>query len=242
MLYAEHQFQHNFCIIQQILNIIQNHPRKPKNKSKFIALQQNLCQVCIPIFYLRQVWFYKGYHGWWQYDDRSSTEIEEAFKNKLPSLQIVIAGNLYEIDLVNMQQYQVNRASRKRDIKRDNRAVNKKGVAGMATGQTNQPSTTSTNNIEIHQQDTDQNLTDNNIASSSTVQSSPDMSRLMPIGEAAVDIRPSFGDSQDTDEEEMDTQEIESEDPPLARALSSNIDRNFSNNSDSVLMRSKTVT
>ncbi|CAK8675956.1 unnamed protein product [Clavelina lepadiformis] len=79
----------------------------------------------------RYVWFYQGYNGWWQYDDRTCIEIEDAYLNKEQSVDVLIAGSVYIIDFQNEVQYQRNRNSRKRKIKRDLATAEKKGVAGL---------------------------------------------------------------------------------------------------------------
>ncbi|XP_013082218.1 E3 ubiquitin-protein ligase rnf146-like isoform X1 [Biomphalaria glabrata] len=77
-------------------------------------------------------WFYEGVNGWWQYDDRTSKELEGHHKAGHPSCELLIAGYVYIIDLTNMVQCRRNDRTRKRRIKRD--LVNlagRKGVAGL---------------------------------------------------------------------------------------------------------------
>ncbi|KAF8770277.1 E3 ubiquitin-protein ligase RNF146 like protein [Argiope bruennichi] len=76
-------------------------------------------------------WFYEGRNGWWQYDDRTSSEIEAAFKKGEPQCEVLIAGFLYIIDF--QKNLQVRRCDpyRKRRIKRDLITIPKKGVAGI---------------------------------------------------------------------------------------------------------------
>lgn len=76
-------------------------------------------------------WFYQGKQGWWKYDERTSEEIENAYINKLDSLDVLIAGAVYIIDLKNKIQYQKNRNWRRREIKRDIVTASRKGIAGM---------------------------------------------------------------------------------------------------------------
>lgn len=76
-------------------------------------------------------WYYEGRNGWWQYDERTSRELEEAFSKGKKSTEMLIAGFLYVADLENMVQYRHNEHSRKRKIKRDAVDVPKKGVAGL---------------------------------------------------------------------------------------------------------------
>lgn len=76
-------------------------------------------------------WYYEGRNGWWQYDERTSRELEEAFAKGRKSTEMLIAGFLYVADLENMVQYRRNEHGRRRKIKRDIVDIPKKGVAGL---------------------------------------------------------------------------------------------------------------
>ncbi|XP_008300647.1 E3 ubiquitin-protein ligase rnf146-like [Stegastes partitus] len=76
-------------------------------------------------------WYYEGRNGWWQYDERTSRELEEAFAKGRKSTEMLIAGFLYVADLENMVQYRRNEHGRRRKIKRDVVDIPKKGVAGL---------------------------------------------------------------------------------------------------------------
>lgn len=76
-------------------------------------------------------WYYEGRNGWWQYDERTSQELEEAFTKGKESTEMLIAGFLYVADLKAMVQYRRNERGRKRKIKRDIVDIPKKGVAGL---------------------------------------------------------------------------------------------------------------
>ncbi|KAF7658359.1 hypothetical protein LDENG_00013480 [Lucifuga dentata] len=76
-------------------------------------------------------WYYEGRNGWWQYDERTSCELEEAFAKGRKSTEMLIAGFLYVADLENMVQYRRNEHGRRRKIKRDVVGIPKKGVAGL---------------------------------------------------------------------------------------------------------------
>lgn len=77
-------------------------------------------------------WFYEGRNGWWQYDDRTSQEIEVKFKENDKTFELLIAGFLYVIDLENMVQFRRNDRTRKRKIKRDRTSSpDIKGIAGL---------------------------------------------------------------------------------------------------------------
>ncbi|XP_029450390.1 E3 ubiquitin-protein ligase RNF146 isoform X2 [Rhinatrema bivittatum] len=76
-------------------------------------------------------WYYEGRNGWWQYDERTSRDLEEAFSKGKKSTEMLIAGFLYVADLENMVQYRRNEHGRRRKIKRDIIDIPKKGVAGL---------------------------------------------------------------------------------------------------------------
>jgi len=71
-------------------------------------------------------WYYEGVGGWWEYDDRTSIEIEkyqnhrESNLDSVPaSFELLIAGFIYIIDLENNVQYRRGYPTRRRRIKRD---------------------------------------------------------------------------------------------------------------------------
>uniref|UniRef100_A0A3Q3GM33 E3 ubiquitin-protein ligase n=1 Tax=Kryptolebias marmoratus TaxID=37003 RepID=A0A3Q3GM33_KRYMA len=76
-------------------------------------------------------WYYEGRNGWWQYDERTSRELEEAFVKGRKSTEMLIAGFLYVADLEGMVQYRRNEHGRRRKMKRDVVDIPKKGVAGL---------------------------------------------------------------------------------------------------------------
>lgn len=77
-------------------------------------------------------WFYEGRNGWWQYDPRTSVELEEAFNKEVTKKHtILVAGFLYEIDFQSMIQFRQNDPNRQRKIKRDLSTIAKKGIAGL---------------------------------------------------------------------------------------------------------------
>ncbi|KAG7199170.1 hypothetical protein KM043_018051 [Ampulex compressa] len=71
------------------------------------------------------------YKRWWQYDQRTSHELETAYKQGKRNCELLIAGFLYIADFVSMLQLRRNDPSRRRRIKRDLYNVPKKGVAGL---------------------------------------------------------------------------------------------------------------
>ncbi|XP_061806481.1 E3 ubiquitin-protein ligase rnf146 [Nerophis lumbriciformis] len=76
-------------------------------------------------------WYYEGRNGWWQYDVRTSRELEDAFSKGKKTAEMLIAGFLYVADLENMVQYRRNEHGRRRKMKRDILDIPKKGVAGL---------------------------------------------------------------------------------------------------------------
>lgn len=93
------------------------------------------------------VWYYEGRNGWWAYDEKTSPEVEKAFKTGQRSCTLLIAGFLYVIDFENMFQTRKNEPGRRRRIKRDKRDVESKGVAGIripASSRSTAPTQTST--------------------------------------------------------------------------------------------------
>lgn len=79
-------------------------------------------------------WFYEGRNGWWQYDERTSLELENRYKQGDKMFELLIAGFLYVIDLENMRQFRRNDQTRRRRVRRDLRSVpgnSIKGIAGL---------------------------------------------------------------------------------------------------------------
>ncbi|KAH0548421.1 E3 ubiquitin-protein ligase RNF146 isoform X6 [Cotesia glomerata] len=80
-------------------------------------------------------WFYEGRNGWWQYDQRTSLELETAYKQGKRTYELLIAGFLYIADFGSMLQLRRNDPSRQRRIKRDLSNAPKKGIAGLRLNQ-----------------------------------------------------------------------------------------------------------
>uniref|UniRef100_S4R4W7 E3 ubiquitin-protein ligase n=1 Tax=Petromyzon marinus TaxID=7757 RepID=S4R4W7_PETMA len=121
--------------------------------AKGVALQSRRCALCrseIPPDFLERptllcstsdgvplkprtanAWYYEGRNGWWQYDERTSAELEEAFARGSTTMEMLIAGYLYVADLEAMVQYRRSEPSRRRKMKRDLLSAPKKGVAGL---------------------------------------------------------------------------------------------------------------
>jgi len=77
-------------------------------------------------------WYYEGRNGWWQYDDRTSDELEAFHARGDSKCELLIAGFLYIIDFEQMLQYRRSDPSRRRRILRDRvSAVPRKGIAGI---------------------------------------------------------------------------------------------------------------
>ncbi|CAB3385667.1 Hypothetical predicted protein [Cloeon dipterum] len=118
--------------------------------AKGLAQTSNSCAMCrspIPIDFLLEPdkyvvgiikepsnehsWFYMGCNGWWMYEPRVQTEIEEAFKSGEKTFEALIAGHLYVVDFDNMFQYRKDFPSKRRKIKRDLTSSSHKGLAGL---------------------------------------------------------------------------------------------------------------
>lgn len=69
--------------------------------------------------------------GWWQYDERTCQEIEDAYKNGQKQCTILVAGYVYIVDFDQMLQQRQSDPLRKRQVKRDLATIPKKGVAGL---------------------------------------------------------------------------------------------------------------
>lgn len=81
----------------------------------------------------------RGTTGWWQYDERTSQEIEEAKCRGDKFCTILVAGYVYVVDFETMLQQRQNDPSRKRQVKRDLASTPKKGVAGLRIDGTVEP-------------------------------------------------------------------------------------------------------
>eukprot|EP00918_Siedleckia_nematoides_P091261 GHVU01200499.1.p1 GENE.GHVU01200499.1~~GHVU01200499.1.p1 ORF type:complete len:489 (+),score=23.88 GHVU01200499.1:28-1467(+) len=120
---------------------------------KGVAIQSKRCALCrqeIPADYFNHPnilreddlykdkgsedgfqWYYEGRNGWWQYDERTSKDLEAHYRDEDTTFELLIAGFLYIIDLEMMVQIRRNDPSRRRRMKRDLITVEKKGVAGL---------------------------------------------------------------------------------------------------------------
>ncbi|KAL0273145.1 UNVERIFIED_CONTAM: hypothetical protein PYX00_005889 [Menopon gallinae] len=76
-------------------------------------------------------WFYEGQNGWWQYDERTSSDLETAYQKGDRTCELLVAGYLYVADFDKMLQYRRSDSCKRRRIKRDIASTNKKGVAGL---------------------------------------------------------------------------------------------------------------
>merc|ERR1712038_593571 len=91
-------------------------------------------------------WYYEGRNGWWQYDDRTSSELETFHGRGDSNCELLIAGFLYIINFEQMLQYRRFDPSRRRRVLRDRVcAIPRKGIAGIRSlqmgSQTEQQST-----------------------------------------------------------------------------------------------------
>ncbi|VVC44167.1 Zinc finger, RING-type,Zinc finger, RING/FYVE/PHD-type,WWE domain, subgroup,Zinc finger, RING- [Cinara cedri] len=122
---------------------------------KGVVQQSNICPMCRqavpnnfyknPIFleYLGHnqedfdhdgyQWFYECRSGgWWQYEKRTSEEIEQNYQLNNKKFNLLICGTLYTIDLDRNVQYSVDNPSKRRKLKRENGSnLLVKGIAGI---------------------------------------------------------------------------------------------------------------
>jgi E3 ubiquitin-protein ligase RNF146 len=81
----------------------------------------------------KHAWYYEGRNGWWEYDERTNSELEHEFKqDKNKKFQLMISGSIYTIDFENKYQARLDDPNKKRRIKRDLKDLkSRKGVAGI---------------------------------------------------------------------------------------------------------------
>jgi len=83
-------------------------------------------------------WYYECRSGgWWQFEERQNTELERSFEAKEPKCTLLIAGQMYEIDFLQMIQYRPSTRHVIRRIKRDIASSTQlKGIAGIRINST----------------------------------------------------------------------------------------------------------
>ena len=106
--------------------------------------------------------------GWWQYDERTSRELESSYKKGERTCEFLIAGFLYIVDLENMLQLRRNDPSRRRKIKRDFATIPKKGIAGLRTDESIIDTSTESRNVEGRTEDNVVPITPSNTPQSPT--------------------------------------------------------------------------
>lgn len=93
---------------------------------------QILGQLSVPQSDSGHYWFYEGRNGWWLYDAETHEQLEKAFELEQPTVERVLAGNVYVIDIKNMRQFQKHEQSRCRKICRETLSeVRILGVCGL---------------------------------------------------------------------------------------------------------------
>ncbi|XP_015794491.1 E3 ubiquitin-protein ligase rnf146 [Tetranychus urticae] len=79
-------------------------------------------------------WSYQGRGGYWLFDKLTNRYMENAYQDKKPNCEVVIAGNSYVIDFNKMIQFRKDIPGKRRHIKRtidlDRNEI--KGVAGVS--------------------------------------------------------------------------------------------------------------
>lgn len=85
----------------------------------------------IPFSSTGYYWFYEGFRGWWLFDPDSNSAIEEAHTSGQKTLERLIAGHYYVIDLEKMEQHRRD-GGRNRKICRETLELdNILGLAGI---------------------------------------------------------------------------------------------------------------
>ncbi|XP_049285406.1 E3 ubiquitin-protein ligase rnf146 isoform X2 [Anopheles funestus] len=150
-------------------------------------------------------WYYEGGHGWWQYDERTSQELEEAYLRGDKSCKILVAGFVYIVSFEHKCQIRQNDYSRIRRIKRDLVSIPKKGVAGLRLESSDSnPSSTTTNDMnELSSAMGEMNL--NEGASTSASTSVAGTVNVSAIGDPIRTNEPEPGDDNDGAESERFT-------------------------------------
>lgn len=146
------------------------------------------------------VWYYEGRNGWWSYDEKTSPEVEKAFKSGQRSCTLLIAGFLYVIDFENMFQTRKNEPGRRRRIKRDKKDVESKGVAGIRIpGSSRSNSTAPTQTVDSTATDKGDNGENQSQAEHSTPQVSVNNDTTQPQ---------TSGESTEQTQEQLGTEEL----------------------------------
>ena len=155
-------------------------------------------------------WFYQGRNGWWEYDERTASELEHHHKKGDKNCELLIAGFLYSIDFENMLQSRRNEPQRRRQIKRDliSNVSDKKGVAGIRTlatnGATSSSSTTTTSNANLAttsgMDDLANQMSNVSLNNPQPVSTRPTLRNLVDLGASGASISL----SQEADDEDDD--------------------------------------
>ncbi|XP_014250909.1 E3 ubiquitin-protein ligase RNF146-A isoform X2 [Cimex lectularius] len=119
---------------------------------KGVALNSRKCPLCrahIPADYLHNPdilevpkpaqaaghgtykWYYEGRDGWWEYDARTTVDLEQAYQANEDTIEVLLAGSVFIIDFRNMVQLRKVGYGRMRRLKRDKAGLPSKGVAGL---------------------------------------------------------------------------------------------------------------
>lgn len=178
------------------------------NAPKLVRLDE-LKDKSTTIFDEGYQWFYEGRNGWWQYDERTSVELEARYKKGDKTFELLIAGFLYAIDLENMRQYRRNDQTRKRRIRRDLRSIpDIKGIAGLKfdDGQSMRPSGDG-GEADAHPSaaSTNVNLNPQTSAPGSVMTTSPNSDQISSLGDDAYLAPPAPNNTPQTPQTPADS-------------------------------------
>ncbi|KAK9502770.1 hypothetical protein O3M35_011479 [Rhynocoris fuscipes] len=100
------------------------------NTPKVVALEKKTVQSDDKEDYQ---WFYEGRHGgWWQFEERTANELENAANTGVTQFDTLICGSLYTLDLSIMMQFKKDRPWQARKLLRELPSkVERKGIAGI---------------------------------------------------------------------------------------------------------------
>ncbi|XP_035905101.1 E3 ubiquitin-protein ligase rnf146 isoform X1 [Anopheles stephensi] len=139
-------------------------------------------------------WYYEGGHGWWQYDERTSQELEEAYLRGDKSCKILVAGFVYIVSFEHKCQIRQNDYSRIRRIKRDLVSIPKKGVAGLrletTSGDANASSSATNDMNELSSAMGEMNLNEGASTSAASTFTAGTVNAVPEIGEPIVTNEP----------------------------------------------------
>uniref|UniRef100_A0A182JH62 E3 ubiquitin-protein ligase n=1 Tax=Anopheles atroparvus TaxID=41427 RepID=A0A182JH62_ANOAO len=182
-------------------------------------------------------WYYEGCNGWWQYDERTSQELEEAYLEGKKSCKILVAGFVYIVTFEHKCQIRQNDYSRIRRVKRDLVTIQKKGVAGLRLEANAARASASTGTSDLNELSSamgDMNLNEGaSTSTTSTAGTANVVNGVVSAGDARSQPE-SASEGVDTDHRENSGSRADpAEEPSSISVLSANTGSDSSNSSTS---------